>query len=235
MKRLLAIALMFAISSGLLLKAQNNVAKLGVTELLIIKPSLQYERVIGENSSLNVTLNYRPEMSVPSVYYQLSYESGEAWNLTSNSFAIIPEFRFYTGFDLPPDGFYIAIQARYATSNFLITNKLIGDLKTNVEGDIQSVGAGVQIGKQWLVTDFLTIDFYFAGITLQKITASGEFTAPNENISMQQLQTNMEDSFSGYSFYDNNVELTEQSDNVKAETSFIFPNFRFGVSLGFAF
>jgi hypothetical protein len=233
MRKLLPVIFLAAMIAPAL-KAQSNVAKLGLGELLSLKPSLQYERIINERTSANLTMNFRPSISLPSFFYENVLNVNDNPAFETSHFAIYPEFRLYTGFNIAPEGFYIGFQGKYAKTNFDLNGLILDETDTHYEGSVTSAGGGLQFGHQWLINEKLTVDFYFIGFSIQKTTISGTVTSTNSNADFESMETSLEESVENIPVL-NKLEATSTDNSLVTELGSLSLGLRTGVSLGITF
>jgi hypothetical protein len=130
------------------LNAQNNkenVLTLSITNLALVTPTLYYERVVGEKTSLQL-----------GAYYTGAKSSGVKFG----GLGIIPEFRFYPGGKGAPRGFYIAPFLKY--QNYSIS-KNVDDLilgTYDAKATLTAIGGGLIIGNQFIIGDVVALDLF---------------------------------------------------------------------------
>jgi hypothetical protein len=130
------------------LKAQDNkenVLTLSITNLALVTPTLYYERVIGDKTSLQL-----------GAYYTGAKSSGVKFG----GLGIIPEFRFYPGGKGAPRGFYLAPFLKY--QNYSISTT-VDDLVVgtyDAKATLTAIGGGLIIGNQFIIGDVVALDLF---------------------------------------------------------------------------
>lgn len=155
--------------SGLKAQEKSNLIKLNLWPLTVGNISLEYERSINEHLSINGTVSYRPDASLP---FKSLWESafdddnnilGEA---KLGAFSITPEVRFYLGNKEALKGFYIAPFVKYA--NYNIHTKITVDesnyhREVPISGTLNAFTAGVAVGSQWRLGQNIYLDWRIIG------------------------------------------------------------------------
>jgi hypothetical protein len=130
------------------LKAQDNkqnVLTLSITNLALVTPTLYYERVIGEKSSLQLGAYYTGAKSSDVKFAGLG---------------IIPEFRFYPGKKGAPRGFYFAPFVKYQNYSISTTvnDMILGTY--DAKATLSAIGGGLVIGNQFIIGDVVALDLF---------------------------------------------------------------------------
>ncbi len=138
MKKITIIGLaLFIFSSGLLAQKMNNI-KTDLFSPFIRTGVLKYERVLNENSSLQIGF----------FYTGIHPRDTET---TLNGYGITPEYRIYLSETPAPSGTYLAPNIRYMS--------LTGhDPTVDQEATLTSVSLALNLGKQVLLKDVILID-----------------------------------------------------------------------------
>ncbi len=129
------------------LKAQDNkknVVTLSLSNLVIITPTLYYERAIGEKTSLQL-----------GAYYTAL----ERNDVKFAGLGVIPEFRFYPGSYGAPRGFYFAPFAKYQNYSLSTTVDNLA-VSYDAKATLSGIGGGVIIGGQVYVADVVVLDVF---------------------------------------------------------------------------
>lgn len=240
------------------LTAQSSVLKLNLSSLVIKSYSAQYEKVIGKRVSFALGGGYRPMSLVPfptetanlttfvdnRIDY-ISLENTRPKESKVKGYHITPEIRFYFGQKAAPYGFYLSVFARYYHVNAIIPVEMELEyqgfpvlLKLPVDTKVDAVSAGLMIGKQFKLTNRLTLDWYIAGPHIGKFNLHGESQQDLSNFDddfQNRLRTKVVDSFKideqtfGVVVDDNGIKMD-------ALRKLPFVNLRaFGFNLGYRF
>lgn len=132
------VSFLLAGSLALPAMAQNNVVKLNIFSPIVKTLNMSYERVISDNSSLQLGF---------------FYTGAKSGDVKLSGFGITPEFRFFLSETPAPDGVYIAPWVRY--QNLDADNPV-----DNASGKLTSFGGGVIIGRQWIFKEIVSLDIF---------------------------------------------------------------------------
>ena len=141
---------------------KKNTVKIGF-------PVLAYERVLSENKSVNIHLFRRKfDTGTPSPVLNLEDVPFEDQAFAS-AFAVTAEYRFYKGKKQAPNGFYVGPFLRYSNFKWNITDNNLSDGFTeNIpalgEFRMNNIGAGVQCGVQWTISNLISVDWSIIGL-----------------------------------------------------------------------
>ena len=131
------------------LKAQEtkkNVVTLSLSNMVLVTPTIYYERAIGEKTSIQM-----------GGYYTGAKSSGVKFA----GLGVIPEFRFYPGSYGAPRGFYCAPFAKYQNYSISTTvDDLIGGSSYDAKATLSGIGGGLIIGGQVYVADVVILDLF---------------------------------------------------------------------------
>jgi hypothetical protein len=129
------------------LKAQENkknVVTLSLSNLVLVTPTIYYERAIGEKISLQL-----------GAYYTGAKSSGVKFA----GLGVIPEFRLYPGSYGAPRGFYFAPFAKYQNYSLTTTVDNLA-VSYDAKATLSGIGGGVIIGGQIYVADVVVLDVF---------------------------------------------------------------------------
>lgn len=149
-----------AIMLSLPLFSQDNVVKTGATDMLTGHFNLSWERMINEKSSIQFRAGYwnpakglviGEEMITPEAYTLQKSNGGINLSL---------EYRFYLSRRPAPQGFYVAPYIRSINQEALYEDQVDNRL-FDVDTRLNSLGAGAQIGYQFIFKEIVSLDFYF--------------------------------------------------------------------------
>lgn len=151
-----------------------NVIKVNLSALVTNTYSFQYERAFTNKISFALGFKFRPSAGIPfkstikSFLDTLSEGAGIDFvnNAKVGGYAITPEIRFYLGKGAM-HGFYLAPFVRYENNNlnswrytFKAPTKTI---VIDFTGEQTGIGAGLQIGAHYLLSNKISLDIWLAG------------------------------------------------------------------------
>ncbi|MBI3719007.1 MAG: DUF3575 domain-containing protein [Sphingobacteriales bacterium] len=171
--------------SGTILSAQGvtheresygdfNVIKINLSALATNTYSIQYERALSNHTSLLLAAKYHPVSGLPfkstlrSLLDSLSEGAGIDFinNARVGGYAITPEIRFYFGKGAM-HGFYLAPFVRYENNKldyWRYTLKSVNQtIVIDFNGKQSGIGAGLQIGAQYMLSNKISLDIWLAG------------------------------------------------------------------------
>lgn len=160
---------------------RQNVAKVNPLSLVVPAFSPSYERVISENMSVQLGVQYIFNRNVPFSDQRLRFGG---WSVT-------PEFRYFPG-GKAPTGFYVAPFLRYrrldvrgdVTVN--VPNSSGGSSQQTFDGQLVSnnYSGGVLVGGQWIFNGGFSLEAfigpYFSGrsLAVRESTTSSNYDIP---------------------------------------------------------
>lgn len=155
------------LSTGFVIQsfAQQNAFKLNLAGFVVKNISVQYERQIGEKTS--VALGFRDipygKVPFPNKIADLVGNPFVDYNkINVGSFAVTPEFRYYLGKNGAMRGFYIGPFVSYSSNKSDLPIAYAG--KTGIfNGKITTFTGGVQIGAQFKLSNSFFLDWWIVG------------------------------------------------------------------------
>lgn len=159
----------------------QNVVKVNPLSLAALAFSPSYERVISENTSVQLGVQYIFSRNVPFTGQSLRFSG---WSVT-------PEFRYFPG-GKAPTGFYIAPFFRYRKLDVRgdvtvdVPNAGGGSSKRTFDGQLVSnnYSGGVLVGGQWVFNGGFALEAfigpYFSGrsLTVKESTTKSDYDVP---------------------------------------------------------
>lgn len=150
-------------------KAQEkeNVVKLSLSNLIVVTPTLFYEKVLNEKSSAQLGA------------YFTGFSAGDT---KFSGIGFMPEYRFYPGSKGAPQGFFVAPFLKYQNYSLKATENI-----NNIEAkaSITGIGGGAVIGAQFLLGNVVALDMYI-GPSVSSWSANYE-----DNVSEDQFNTSI--------------------------------------------
>ena len=147
----------------------------------------QYERVLTKNLSLNTTVFYRPETSIPFGQEIDKIAKRHGLGITGVNFENLaidlsqigvkgfsPELRYYFG--QRKNRTFVAAFGQYEKFDAIIPaslqaryqNQVVELSKVPIDFDIRTISGGLMIGRQWRPAKWLAVDFVLIGPHLGK-------------------------------------------------------------------
>lgn len=231
----LQIAVMLAVFCTLTAFAQNNIVKLGLGGLATANLNLKYERVLTEKNSVNVNLGLKVPSGLPfNLDLNDIIDNNTAEEPKLNGFNISAEYRIYTGSQGAPQGFYFAPYLQF--KNFAIQyddviDGHMGEAKINYG----NIGAGLQLGAQWIISEKVSIDWYFLGLSVVRNNVKIRVESDDPDIDFFEEVNAIEKEYEDVPFIGDKLELDSGENFASLKTNFILPGFKTGVSIGYAF
>lgn len=237
----IAFILMIIAGFSTSLLAQKNSVELGLGGLAVGSFNLRYERLITQKSSLQLTVSplYPKKFNIEdNVYSDIDINEATFDNGKITGITVIPEYRFYLGAGEGMRGFYVGPYLRYTNYGFKV-NGTIENEPGSASLRLSSLGAGIQIGAQWLIGDHFTIDWHIIGLGGDGYNLRLKMEADDINYNIQgfyddfiaewqdideEVIVNLED-------YVSKLDLNKFVINVP----FASIGFRAGISVGYAF
>ena len=216
----------------------KNVVKLNLFSLAAKSISLQYERAFTPQISACMGINYIANRGLPS-FFTNADPSGILKGLTMSGLAITPEFRWYpfNSDKDAPKGFYLAPYFRYLSFgmksivNFHDSTSNV-DYTYPVKIKFTGYGAGLMIGKQWLINDKVSIDWWIIGGHYGASNLSVSVTADVSNIDQSDLKKQLDD----VKLPIGTTVATVNNNGATLKVSGLpFAGLRTGLTIGFAF
>ena len=153
----------------------DYVVKLNLLALPLNNFSFQFERAIGDKTSVGLGLRFMPKSGIPlSGTIESLVDDPEAWNdlqhFKTGNIAFTPEVRFYLGQGVFR-GFYVAPFARYSRySAELPVSFDVDDVNGNtvtqtlpLSGNMTTLTGGVLLGAQWKLSNLIYLDWSILG------------------------------------------------------------------------
>lgn len=213
----------------------KNALKLNSIGLVLNNASLLYERNLNGQFAVMLGAGYRWGGDIPKVFGLGNLiVSSNSRGLQGYHFT--PELRYYFNFcdcAVLPSGLYAGLYTRYT--------KYYGDLNfhywtgaeyvdVGVVSKLNEMGAGIQLGYQFVFKERFLVDFMFAGprFSTQRLRFSFNSDYAGELIPIIEEEINTRLEWLG-------MDPISISPSGEIDTRFGFRNFRYALSLGFLF
>ncbi len=231
MKKLLVLGLLFAFAGTM--NAQDNRVKLGIFGLGYKNINLKYERVIGNNISVQANVGFRPNSSFRNADEVLIQDV--PISLKHSVFTFIPEFRYYFNRKDNCRGVYGGFNLDYM--NLALNGKHQTEYDYDGKIGLNYFGAGVNLGVQWLVADRISIDWHLFSLgygsgrlNLNYATDDPDFSAQE---AIDEINEQLVDIPGGIQEI---ADVISDNTSLSAKTPpFGLFRLRFGLSIGYAF
>lgn len=215
--------------------AYKNSVKINLAAMVLNNVSVLYERNLNEHWSLQAGAGYRWGGDIPKVFGLGDLVlTGRSQGI--RGFSITPEVRYY--FNLcdcgkPNTGLYAGLYGRFT--------RLYGDMDLHfwsesayvdvaTIGSLREMGAGVQIGYQFVIKERFTVDLMFAGprVSTNKIKFSIESDYLDEVLPLIEEEINEKLEWLGM----DPITIDPSAD---LEAKFNFHYFRYAIGFGIRF
>lgn len=226
--------------------AQQNVVKWGLDGLLNLRFDFEYERALTTKHTVALEVNAIIPRKLPLTYraaLDLSTVGGASYAISidkSNWFvaAVLPQYRYYLTPMDAPNGFYVGGYLKGKWRKLSIEGNYNDGNGVNVDaaitGTANTYGAGAQLGYQVLIAKHFSIDFLL-GVGLDYHSLNLSFISQDIDADYQEWEQTLEESLASIPVLGKRFKFDSGTDFLKAQFNFLFPNFRFGLSVGYAF
>ena len=243
----LGLLVIIGLMTSIGIQAQKTAVKLGLGGLLVTAPNLRFEQAIGDRMSFQLTGSYKFPTTFDNGTLNGGFQDGAL-----SGFAVIPELRFYFGQANAGTikGFYVAPYLKYhkygikstQTIDYVDASGVSNTYTPDVNLNLRTIGAGVQLGYHWVFGEHFSLDWHFLGLggDGHRLGLKYDFNDSTADLKdlAQQLIDDFNESFEG----DDVVPITLddfdpiiEGDRISAAIPFGFIGFRAGISLGYAF
>ncbi len=230
---LFAFLLVIASLSG---NAQQNIIKTGITDVLSGHFNLSYERSLNEKQSATLKIGYWKATISPFVSEETITPEAYTFQEAGGGFNASAEYRFYLGASSTLRGLYIAPYFRYFSQAVLFTDEIDTRL-FDVHSSLNTSGIGAQIGYQLIVNNAFTVDFYFfgAGVDQYNVKLKYSLQQPQAGFDYNSITDDVSEVFEDINYLESRLEHHVSNDKLISKIPFLFPGFRIGINVGYAF
>ncbi len=213
----------------------KNSVKINTAALLVKNVSLLYERELNQHWTVLAGAGHRWGGTTPRAlglgHVILSTESAR---ITGISFT--PEVRYYFNFcecGGSPSGFYAGLYGRYTkyrgSLNFHFWNG--SEFKEAlVASNLRELGAGLQLGYQFVFKQRWTVDIMFAGPRLSTYKLSGDLDSEDMEALISTIEEEINKKLDWLG-----MDPISIDPSTEFETNFGFRNFRYAIGFGILF
>lgn len=174
---------------------KNNV-KINLSSLALKNYSLYFERSLSRKISFSLGYRTMPstnlgELSIVKKLNEKINDGDEILDginrMQAGGKAYTGEFRFYGGKKSGARGMYLALYGRYATFDhdydYRFTTSANNTVAVPIKSHVKGYGAGLMIGKQWLIAKRVNLDVYYLGGHYGKLTGTSNGPADLSSLS----------------------------------------------------
>jgi hypothetical protein len=229
-KLLIISILFFVFKNGV---AQDNIIKTSLSGFLIGDFNISYERKTLDNQSVQFRLGYFQPTMGPLITEKTITPNEYTFQDSRGSLQTSLEYRWYTkkegltGFYLGPYIRYYGIRANY--SDIVQSNTFM------VEGSMNNIGAGVQLGYHFLINEIISIDLSFFGAGVDRNSLKLIYTIDQPNFDYSTIVNDVSEVFEDVSYFEKRLKNKVNPNNLTSRLPFLFPGLRASLSIGIAF
>ncbi len=221
----------------------RNVAKLNLLGLGVGTFSAQYERALPGKFSFAASVNLRPKGGLPlRGFFDNFIEPSDTISTSVlrdsrvSHFALTPEVRYYFG-RKPLSGFYTALYARYASSDFSVSYTYTSGTKVypvSLQARGTSFGVGLLAGAQVNLSRRLVLDWWIAGASINRTAFDVKGRANLTEVD-QEDRDKAEETLEGDDIFNGAFDVTVNDYGGNARGKMTLPGFRTGLCIGLRF
>jgi hypothetical protein len=232
MKKIFIALFMFA---TLVAYSQENNIKTNLMGALYGNYGLTYERETIKGQTISLTGAYwNLDYGFLPVADWFNFSGSVRLTDMYSGFNTNLEYRFYMNKNTL-NGFYMAPYLRYAQHNFMLHDE-IRESNFDVETKISGIGAGFQMGYQWIIGNGFTLDWFFVGLGVERYLINGNYVTANSSaFNYSTIVNDVRDVFEGWNYFEQRLTTEPHSDRLHVKLPFIGPGFKSGFSIGYAF
>jgi hypothetical protein len=222
---------------------KKNVVKILPLSLPLNIAVFEYERMLNEKNAVEFGIGFPLNRTFVGKFGMDWSEDENISNDKLDIFSLRAAYRHYTGKSRLPKGFYIAPYIRYqgisgSADNVRTIEDDMGSssYNENYDAKINTIGAGCQLGYQFLISKTVTLDLFFFGLEagVGTVDASIYISDPEQ---VDDIYNDVREAIDDIpSMWGDKIDVSSGSDNVSIKGKSIFyPMYRGGISLGIAF
>jgi len=229
--KLLIISILFSLSMNGF--AQDNIIKTSLSGFLIGDFNIGYERKTFNNQSVQFRLGYFQPTMGPLITEKAITPGEYTFQDSKGVLETSLEYRWYTkkeglsGFYLGPYIRYYGIRANYSD--------VVQSYTFRVEGSMNNIGAGVQLGYHFLISEIVSIDLSFFGAGIDHNSLKLVYTIDQPNFDYSRIVNDVSEVFKDISYFEKRLKNKVNPNNLTSRLPFLFPGLRASVAIGIAF
>lgn len=221
---------------------KKNVIKFSPLSLPLNSAVFEYERMLNEKNAVEFGIGIPLNRTFVDKFGMTWSEDENITNDELGIFSLRAAYRHYTGKSMLPKGFYIAPYIKYQGISGSVDNVINNDYEgssaynENYDAKINTIGAGCQLGYQFLISKTVTLDLFFFGLEagLGKIDANIYVSDPEQ---VNDIYSNVQDFVDDMpSLWGNKIDVTSSNNYVYINgKNLLYAMYRGGISIGIAF
>ena len=222
------------------IKKEKNAVGIDIIDLFDGALQISYERMMGKHISVGLGLGYKGKEGIISLS-GIDEDQLKTNDITYSGFKVIPEVRYYinSSRQYAMDGFYFGAYLKYTNYKSDLDGTYIdideADISTSYaiefEAKFNTTSVGLMIGYKLPISKRLSIDFLIAGPGAGRY----DFTLKNKrDDTPDEFYEDLNKALEEYSLLDY-INGDFKFSEVDSKTDFMFPSFRYGISLGYSF
>jgi hypothetical protein len=176
---------------------KKNIVKINLPALAFKNISVEYERQVGEKSSVSINVHTIPFGTLPfqSTFKNISKTQNVQYDkFKLGSFGVVPEFRYYVGRKGALHGFYIGPFVSISNYKMNLPINYSNNTKTGIfDGKLNAFTGGLQLGTQFRLGNSLTLDWWILGPNYGSANGTLNFTGALTTSDQSDLTTKLED------------------------------------------
>ncbi|MCK3685312.1 hypothetical protein [Maribellus sp. YY47] len=222
---------------------KKNAIKILPVSFSLNSAAFEYERMLNEKNAFEFGIGLPINRSFVDKFGMTWSEDENITDDELGIFSLRAAYRHYTGKSSLPKGFYIAPFIKYqgisgAADNVreIAANQGFSTYNENVDAKIHTIGAGCQLGYQFLISKTVSLDLFFFGLEAGLAEIEGNIYV-SEPEQVDEIYNDVLDAVDDLpSMWKNKIEVSSRNQNVSVKAKNLFyPMFRGGISLGIAF
>jgi len=214
--------------------AQENSIKTSFSGLFTGQFNIGYERVINGKSSANFKIGYWKPTISPFISGNTFIPSAFTFQDSHGAIDFSAEYRFFIGKKGAPQGFYLGPYLRNFNIAAQYTDEIDGDV-FDVDTRIHTWGVGAQMGYQWIIREFFTVDLSFFGAGADFYNMKLVYTIDKPGLNYNSVIDDIEEGFEDVKYLQKKLRHKVSTDNETTRLPFLFPGFRASINIGVAF
>ena len=222
---------------------KKNAVKILPLSLPLNSAVLEYEYMLNEKNAVEFGIGIPIQRAFVNKFGMDWSEDENISNDDLGIFSLRAAYRHYTGKSGLPKGFYIAPYIRYQGISASADNRRTVDedfgsftYDENYDVKIHNMGAGLQLGYQFLISETITLDLFFFGLEAGMGNVDANIYI-SEQDQVDDIYNDVMDVINDLpSMWGDKIDVSAGNNNVSIKgNNIIYPMYRGGISLGIAF
>jgi hypothetical protein len=204
---------------------------------------LRGEYVINARKTATLTVGIPKKLTLPSNFgeYLVTSDQGNATisDAASNTklFSTLVDFRFYKASKGAPRGFYYAPYFKFLKGDMdlVIPNTDLNYTET-ISATGASLGAGLNLGVNWLIKNRVSIDWTFLALGFQSVTSTGKYNTTDPSVNVEEYKDDVVRNLERIPLIGSKFKVAADGDNVSIKLkNQILPDGAMRLTIGVAF